>query len=411
MNKKGFKLISIITIIVVTSVISGITTGLIINNNIESKLGLSYIELTENDALMEFINIYVLLNENYFGEYNEEELLEVASNSLISYSSIYTNNVMDYVIDSMFDYLGDDYTLFLNDDESTALAEQLSGTYEGVGITIVGSEVVNVTSGSSADINGILIGDIIIEIENIEIDDSNSYFISYIIQGISTESIELKIMRDSEIIEFSLSKTTLDSSVLSYMVENSTTGYLNLTVFSENVYENTQSALNLLEDSGMETLILDLRDNGGGYMEQSLLISELFLEKGSLINIVESNDGFTYNYDETEESKDYDIVVLVNENTASASEILAASLQENNKALLVGVQTYGKGTVQQLIETSSGSSAKYTSANWYTPENNWINEIGITPDYMIELEYIYEEDELVAIIDTQYNKALELLNS
>lgn len=409
MNSKGFKLGAVILIIFITSIMSAITTGIIINNNYKGTSGLTFSEIMNDEYLSEFLSIYAEIKENFYGDYDEAGMLSAASTALVSYEGTDVSGAMDVALDAMLDYLGDDYTTFLTDSQYSYLSDELVGTYEGVGITISGNEVIRVTEESPADEAGILSGDIIVNVNGQEITYDNSYFISYIISNTS-EEIELTITREEETLYFSVTKTTLDSSTQYYMVDDTNIGYISLSVFSENCSDYFSDALVNLENEGMESLIIDLRDNGGGYLTEAIEIASFFLESGDIINSLVSNDGKTYNYDETSEFRDYEIVILTNGETASASEILAAALVDNDAADIVGTQSYGKGTVQQLIESSSGTTAKYTTAYWYTPNEICINNIGITPTYYVELEYITnDEGKYTGLIDTQYNKAIEIL--
>ena len=173
--------------------------------------------------------------------------------------------------------------------------------------------------------------------------------------------------------------------------------------FSQNLSEQVNKALNEMESDGIESLIIDVRDNVGGYLSAAESTASIFLEKGKVIYSLESNDkNYTYK-DETESAKKYKIIVLINENSASASEILAAALKESYGATLVGKKSYGKGKVQQVVALTGGGSVKYTSAKWLTPSGVCIDEIGINPDY--EVEY-----EVTDLYDTQVDKAIELLS-
>lgn len=409
MNIKGFKLGTVILIIVITSVISAITTGVIINSIYKNISGISYYEILEDDNLAEFLMIYLELKENFYGEYDEIGMLAIATETLENYSGDNESEAIELALEAMLEYLGDDYTTFLDSDAYDYLSSELEGTYEGIGITVSGNEIVSVATNSPAEESGLLKGDIIIEVNGQVIESSYSYFISYIISN-ATGSIEIVVLRDSVEYTFTTYKTTLDSSTQYYMVDDSNTGYIYLSVFSDNCYESFYNALLDLESLGMENLIIDLRDNGGGYLNKAIEIASIFLEEGDIINSLVSNDGKTINYDETNESRNYDIILLMNEKSASASEILAAALVDNEAAKIIGTQSYGKGTVQQLIESNTGTSAKYTTAYWYTPNNVCINGIGIEPTYYVELEY--EEDSegnIISVIDTQLNMAIEIL--
>lgn len=410
MKINGFKLGSVILIIIITSIMSAITTGVIITNNYETSSGLTFGEILYDENLSEFLNIYSQIKDNFYGDYDEIGMISAASDALFNYSGTSSSEAIEVAIDAMLSYLPDDYTTFLTDDEYDYLSDELSGTYEGIGITINGNEVISVTKDSPADTAGILVGDIITIVNGETITSDNSYFISYIISSSDSDLIELTISRGYEEISFVVYKATLDSSTKYYMIADTNVGYISLSVFSSDCSSSFENALLDLESMGMDSLIIDLRSNGGGYLTEAVDIAELFLTKDSVVNSLVSNDGKIYNYDETDEYRDCDIIILVNGETASASEILAAALVDNGVAEIVGTQTYGKGTVQQLIETTNGTTAKYTTAYWYTPNEICINNMGITPTYYVEIEYITDEEgDYIGAVDSQYNKALEIL--
>lgn len=410
MKSNGFKLGSVILIILITSVLSAVTTGVIINNNYLNRSGLSYSDIMSDQYISEFLSIYAEIKEKFYGDYDELGMLSAAASGLMSYTGNSESEAIASALEAMLDYLGDDYTTFLNNSQYDYLSEELSGKYEGIGITITENIIIGVTKNSPAANAGLMVNDVIVSVNNQDITSGNSFFISYLITNSEDEEIKINVMRDEELITFSLYKDFLDASTKSFMTDDNNIGYISLSVFSENCSMYFEDALIELEAAGMESLIIDLRNNGGGYLNEALEIASLFLEEGSVINSLVSNTGKQYNYDETKESRDYDIIILINNDSASAAEILAAALNDNDIAKLVGMQSFGKGTVQQLIESSTGTTAKYTTAYWYTPKEVCINNIGITPDYTVETEYTLDEDGNINwIIDSQYNKAIELL--
>ena len=190
-------------------------------------------------------------------------------------------------------------------------------------------------------------------------------------------------------------------------------GYLSISSFSNTLAKQVESALDELESDGIESLIIDLRNNGGGLLTAAKDTASLFLEKGKAIYSLEGNDKNEKTkvyYDETSTSRNYPIVVLVNGGTASASEILTAALKDSYGATTVGTTTYGKGKVQQTKKLSDGSLVKYTTSRWLTPNNECIDEYGISPDYGIELEYQYDDEKnITGYTDTQIAKARSIL--
>ena len=184
-----------------------------------------------------------------------------------------------------------------------------------------------------------------------------------------------------------------------------------MNIFSKTLSDQVNNALNDMETQGMQKLIIDLRNNTGGYLESAEATANLFLEKGKLIYSLENKDAKASYYDETDAHKTYPIVILLNENSASASEILAAALKDSYGygVTFVGTTSYGKGLVQQTYDLSDGSMAKYTSARWLRPNGNCINGVGLKPDYEVAKEDI--RDEAGYPIDNQLQKAIEVISA
>jgi len=200
--------------------------------------------------------------------------------------------------------------------------------------------------------------------------------------------------------------------VTSHMIENTSIGYIGFTVFSDKIGEQFKSAVESLETNGMKSLIIDLRGNTGGYLEGAEKIANIFLEKNKIIYSLENKKEKVTTYDTTDEKRDYKIVVIMNSQSASAAEVLAAALKDSYGATIVGSVSYGKGKVQQTMNLDDGGLAKYTTAKWLRPNGSCVDNEGIQPDYQVEIEYIVnEENEVTSSIDHQYNKALELLST
>ena len=186
---------------------------------------------------------------------------------------------------------------------------------------------------------------------------------------------------------------------------NKKIGYINISSFTKNVDKQFEKVLNNLEEQEMESLIIDLRYNSGGYLDKTQNIASLFLEKNKLIYSLESKDGLEKVYDKTGEHRSYPIVVIINGASASASEVLAGALKDSYGAILVGQKSYGKGKVQQTMDLEDGGLIKYTTAKWLRPNGICIDEIGLEPDY----EVILDGNPLEWESDTQLEKAVELL--
>jgi len=350
-----------------------------LNNNSTGVIG-SNVDLSQDDELLEFINVYETLVSKYYEKIDRKGMLEAAE-------------------EGMLDFLGDKYTTYLEDSEYQEIMEELSGTYDGIGISVENNVVVGVTESSPANSAGILTNDIILKINNTSVEGMSGNDISELIKNSNIKEIKLEINRNGQILNFTLEKASLINPVINYeKVAGTNIGYLSIENFSKNLSAQVSNALKKLENEGITSLIIDVRDNVGGYLSAAEETASLFLEEGKNIYSLETSTN-TYKYnDETKEKRDYPVVVLININSASASEILAAALKESYGATLVGTKSYGKGKVQQIL----GDSVKYTFAKWLTPSGNYIDNVGLVPDYNIACTDC-------SIIDTQLSKAIELL--
>lgn len=380
--KKNSNIINIVLIVIVFSLLSSAITG---------------------------ITIYFLNNKNVLLSENEKELLDTfKSINDKYYKDIDINKVKDAAIDGMMDYLNEDYSELLNDYESNSLLDKLNGQYKGIGVSIgviddkvTIMEVRDDTPAKRADIRT---GDIILGINNIKIGTDNFSNITSIVEN--SESITLELKRDKEVLKKNVDVATIiKPSVSSSIIDelDKKIGYIYIETFSNTTDSQFKSNLELLESKGIDSLIIDVRDNTGGYLEISESIASLFIIKDKPIYQYKSKDSYEIVYDRTDESRNYDIVVLINERTASASEILALALKESYGAILIGETSYGKGSVQQLGVLNNKENIKITVAKWYSPNGNSIDEIGILPG-------IYVKNDSTNI-DKQLKKALEVLTN
>lgn len=389
--KKEYSLCGVIIIIVTTAVISALSTGILIMRNYSTDDGQSYSEIIKDENIQEFIDVYSKLTTNYYENINKKEIIDSA-------------------ISGMTSYLGDQYTGLLDEDKSSSLYDSLNAKYEGIGITIKDSYIENVLYNSSAAKAGLKMNDKIISINNINIENKTSDEIKNIINENKSNKIDLRVIRNNEILDFNnLKITSIDYANLRYsFVENNDIGYIKIDLFSTNINKQLENALfQLNKYSG---LIIDLRNNSGGYLEEAYQTAEIFLPKGSVIYSLLQKDNRKQEFkDKTNDKQDVPIVVLVNGNTASAAEILAAALKDSYGAVLVGSQTYGKGKVQHTYSLSSGEIVKYTASLWYRPNGTNIDGTGIIPDYQVENDFETNEANETIIIDNQYKKAIDII--
>lgn len=388
-SNKGFNLISVVIIICITSLTSAITAGVIVTNNYNT----TYEGLADDKNLNEFIKAYSNIINNYYEDIDKEKMLDEA-------------------IDAMLKYLGDNYTTYMNDAQSKELEEKLSGTYQGIGVTISNKEIIKVAKNSPAETAGLQVGDVFVKVDNTEITDDNSNTIGVLIRYSGKESVNITINRDGENLEFNVKIGTVEEPAVSYELLENNIGYMSISIFSRPLTNQVEDALKELEAKGMNKLIIDLRDNTGGYLDSAETTASLFLEKGKLIYSLKGKDSKEDYKDTTDTKREYPIAVLINNNSASSAEILAAALKDSYGAILVGENSYGKGKVQQTYTLEDGSMAKYTSAKWLRPNGECIDGIGLKPDYEVSLGYQYDENgNEIATIDQQLTKAIEVIGA
>ena len=395
MNKKVYSLVHVIIIIVVTAVISGLTTGVLLTKNSVLGLRTNYGDLAADENVKTFLNAYSEVVNGYYQDVDKKAII----NSAIS---------------GMMDYLNEPYTTYLDDNNADILINQLNGTYKGIGITIKDNTVVNTLINSPAEKAGLLAGDVLLAVNDVDVTEKSATEITSLIKN--TDSvINITIKRSEEVLQFSLSAETLDIPSTEYKMLDNGIGYLKMTVFASNLTSEVKASLERLEKQEMAKLIIDLRNNSGGYLDKAFEVGSLFLENGKIIYSLQDKNNKVDYRDEDEVSTKYPIVVLVNESTASAAEILTSALKDSYGATVVGTKTYGKGKVQHTYQLETGGMMKYTSSNWLRPSGNCIDGVGIKPDYEVQNEVIYDpEDEkqeiIIDIIDNQLNKAIELLS-
>lgn len=383
---KGFGLVEIIIIIVVTALVTSVTTGVIMLNHTNIEVDGNIVNIEKDKDLQEFVSVYKTILDKYYD------------------NNIDKKGMLNAAEEAMLDFLGDKYTTYLNDKEYQSIVDDLSGTYNGIGVYINLNIVEDVISSSPAEKAGIQKGDIITKINGVDVTNDDGSIIKKLIKNNEDNSVSLEVDRNGEILNFYVSKEKLVNPSISFkIIDDTNIGYLDINKFSENLKDQVSDALTNLEREGINSLIIDMRDNAGGYLTAAEDVASLFLENGKVIYSLEANGNRATYSDKTSEKRDYPIVILINGGSASASEILTAALKDSyNNTTLVGTRSYGKGKVQQVVSLSGGDSVKYTSAKWLTPLGICIDGVGISPDYNVLLENDAE-------IDTQLEKALELL--
>lgn len=369
LKKTKFELWEVIAITLFSSLVMSFCTGYLVYRSSCGKVT----SVNGDEYLAELYKAYDEIKSNY-------------------YSSVDLGSLVDAGIKGMFSYLGDPYTTYLDKDQTDNLTDSLKGTQHGIGVLINLSDeekkiiISKVYDNTPAMEAGLVSGDEIVKVNDKLVSESeNLKDITALIK--SSDEVRLVIQRDGVDKEYTLKTSDFyNPSVEENIIEGANgdkIGYLQISKFNETAYEQFNQKLNKIEATGINSLIIDLRGNTGGFLSAATKISELFLKKGEVIYSLNEQSGTKVTYDETEESRNYKVFVLVNESSASASEILAAALQDSYGAILVGTTTYGKGKVQKKNKMNDGTMYKYTSAKWLTPKGECIDGVGLKPDIEI----------------------------
>ncbi len=334
-----------------------------------------------------------LIDEYYIGEIDEQKM-------------------MDETVKGYVNGLEDEYSEYMTASEWEDYQADALGNYVGIGIymsqDINGNIVIlEPMEESPAEAVGLKSGDIIIEVDSESVIGANTQEVASKVKGEEGSKTHLKVLRNNEYLEFDVERKAIKVyHVKSEMKENQI-GYIKLSTFDEGCSTEFKTAFENLQAQGAQKLILDLRDNTGGLVDEALEIADMMIPKGkTMLLTVDSKENKEVTKAEQEPVINMDMVVLVNGYSASASEILVGALKDNQKATIIGKKTYGKGVIQNVFSLTDGSVLKLTTAEYFTPNEVKINKIGIEPD--VEVEDVPEE-EGAEEIDEQLNKGLEIL--
>jgi len=369
----------------------GMESDLIIKNNL----------LKEKDSvnLDLFYEAYKQAADNYYG-----------------FDTLSQKDLVSGMIKGFIASFGDKHSEYFNIDETKKFNEVLSGDFEGIGAVIekndFGVIIDRIIAKSPAKEAGLLSGDIIIKANNEELKNLTITEAVNKIRGKENTTVALEIIRvgQRENLTKIVTRRKIDiPSVDGKIIEGTSIGYISLSIFGEKTADDFYNILTDLENKKATGLIIDLRDNGGGYLETAVSILSNFIEKDKVLVTTKEKNPFLnksfFSYGNIR--KTLPIVVLINENSASASEITAGALKDYNLAILVGQKSYGKGSVQQPFHLSDGSDMKITIAKWYTPKDYGIDGIGIKPD----IEVKFEKEDYEKKYDRQMEEAKKVLES
>jgi len=344
-------------------------------------------------SLNEFTSTYNEIVDNYYQEIDKDELLEAG-------------------ISGMIKYLGDPYSTYMNKNDAEDFSEDVDGTYQGIGAEIKYSTdklpmIGKVFENSPAEKSGLQENDILLKVNGEDVTKKSLSEIAELVKGEKGTSVNITVRREKEEKEIVLTRAVVDNiSVTGELIKKNDKkiGYIYISIFASNTTKQFENELKELEKENIDSLIIDVRGNSGGYLTTVTDIVSMFIKKGEIIYKLKTKEKIEVVKDKTDEKRNYPVIILTDGGSASASEVLVGAFSETYGAKIVGYKTFGKGRVQKVFTLSSGAIFKYTYQEWLTPKGNYIDQKGIEPDIEVEYKYIDENN------DTQKNKAIELLS-
>ena len=400
----------VVMLVVLTATITFMLTTMVMYNKFSTSYGslgdkgtTTGTTTTSYTGLVKTLETFkAMIKQKYIGEVDEEQMIEGA-------------------IKGFVEGLGDPYTEYLPKEEMAEFTEETSGQYVGIGVYLTNDKttntilVVGIMNGSPALDAGMQAGDIIEKVNDVTYTGETMDDAIKVLKGEEGTSAKVTVLRDGKEIDLTVTRKKITvEHVSSKMVEDNI-AYLQVDSFDSGVAELFKNKITDIKNQGAKGIIIDLRSNGGGIVDEATGIADLFLKKGETILITKSkteNEQLTVSKNDPV-IEDIPVIVLVNEGTASASEILAGALKDKYpNTTIVGMKTYGKGVIQTLYSLSDGSGLKITTEEYYTPNHNKINKEGITPDVEVDLtknsegKYETEFDK-----DAQVKKAIETIKT
>ena len=358
------------------------------------------------------------INSNTKNDKKEFKVLYEAYDTIINnyYRSVDSETLIEGALDGMMKSLDDEHTMYFNKENKKEFETELSGNYYGIGAQIqLTSEglvqIVKVFDNSPAEVAGLRQGDIFISIDGVLVSGKSVTEVSNLLKSDKVKKSIIIVKRENNKLTFNVTKANITLFSVSSEIINLTNkkiGYISVSIFGQKTYSQFKNALSNLESQNMESLIIDLRGNTGGYLYTVTNMLNEFINKDKVIYQIQTGDGIKKYKSKNSKMKTYKVIIMIDENSASASEIMASSMKESYGAILVGKKSYGKGTVQITKNLSNGSMIKYTIEKWLTPNGNNIDKEGIKPDYEVDLDKIYN-DNPIKENDTQLKKALDIL--
>lgn len=359
---------------------------------------------------------------------SEESILDADTvskiNELTAYVDLYyydetnTEDLQDGLYAGLLEGLGDRYSVYYNADEYQQMQVSTTGKYYGIGAGLTQDKDTMVVSiskiyeGTPSEEAGLLAEDIIISVDDTEADSMEVTELVKLIRGEEGTTVHMEIYRPStgEYLSFDVERANVVLPSVSHEMLSDGIGYIRIESFESETASQFENAVLDLESQGMQSMIVDLRYNGGGLVDSVVQILDDILPEGLLV-YTEDKNGKRYEYTSKETHMDYPMAVLINQDSASAAEIFAGAIKDYEYGTLIGTTTYGKGIVQTIYPLEDGDAVKLTTAKYFTPKGNYIHGVGIDPDIELEYEYLDPDGEEYEMqYDNQIQKAIEVLH-
>lgn len=373
-DKATFNFLEVIIIMIITALFGAFIGSSVVyfsnGNNAELRV--------ENTDLAEFVATYNNLLSDHYTKLDKNELLAAG-------------------IKGMIEYLDDPYSAYMDKQESDSFNQQIDGNYVGMGVEIQQKEdksivIVTIFDGSPAQKAGFMLGDTIVKVGDKSVAGMDADDVVKLIKGKAGTKVKITVKRDGKEKVMEITRAAVDiPSVSSEVFDNNgkKVGYIRIEVFARNTAIQFEEALKKLELADVKGLIIDVRGNSGGYLSVVTEIASKFLDNNDVVYQLETKGVIKKVYALSVEKCTLPVIMLVDGGSASASEILASALSENNSSVLIGTKTFGKGTVQQAYQLNNGATIKYTIQAWLTPKGNKIDKVGVLPTKEIKLNEEY----------------------
>lgn len=398
--KKKQNIYKIIMLVVLVAVITFITTTIFMYKYVGENV--KYVQISSKDSAISstLASFRKIIDQKFLGEIDEQKM-------------------MSETIKGYIKGLDDPYTEYMTKEEMDDFSADVMGNFAGIGIYLTKDTeknavvIISPIKDTPAFKAGILPGDIVTKVNGVSYTGEQLNEASNKIKGEIGTTVKLEILRDGEIKEFEITREQIKINHVESKVIDNEIGYIEFNSFDEGCSEEFKQKLEELKSKNVKSLIIDIRNNGGGLVDEALKIADYIVEKDATLLITTDKKGKEEITKATQEPIiDLPIVLLTNKSSASASEILAGILKDNKKATIVGEKTYGKGVIQELLTLKDGSGLKITTNEYYTPNKNKINKVGITPDIEVKLDESVENQLVIEEAkDNQLQKAIEVLKN